>query len=436
MSSNEILARIILRPNGSVHIAFRNVRSIYATATNISELFSNPINFIEIQSYKYQESTFEINRKRVALEDVLGLTLAKVTADKQIVCDFPELFQFMFSNAESNPETKLNMKSFETESILSDEKSFLLRYYLEFTNHLTSVLTIQNNIRLRNEVQCEIIREILNTFFIDTLPEDKKTEDLSSRISKAENSVVFDSISSENEMVGVYDYANIVGLAPQTIHKYISEKRIKTAIKISGKWMINKNDRPIDWDLRKGKKRKTDTSGKVYKRRNSGSAEDVRKHILKLDLFSNQIAQYIHTYEELDYYTKRHYHEVCWDGQPAIIIDVNPEYVSNKGIKNRDLLAKGKPPHIPNRDKDEFVYHIHHIGQNTTSPFAIIPEYDHNGIGLSSVFHQGSPNGELHGPEFEIAKSNFWKNYLEEYDKAGRFDLIEYSNPKSKRNKK
>ena len=75
-------------------------------------------------------------------------------------------------------------------------------------------------------------------------------------------------------------------------------------------------------------------------------------------------------------------------------------------------MLAGKAPHIPDRNKDEYIYHIHHVGQHATSPFAIIPEYDHNGIGLSSVFHQGSSNSDLHGPEFELMKRTFWKNYV------------------------
>lgn len=120
-------------------------------------MFSDPIEFIESGSQAYKESTFDINRKRTALEDVLGLTLASVNSDKQIICDFPELFQFIFSlNTEKDKKRTLNMKSFELENILSDEKSFLLRYYLEFTNNLKFSLVIKKNIKLRDEVQFEI----------------------------------------------------------------------------------------------------------------------------------------------------------------------------------------------------------------------------------------------------------------------------------------
>ncbi len=436
MSRTENLVRVILRPDGSVHIAFRDIRSIYATPTNLLELFSNPIDFISNSSFSYKESTFEINRKRVVLEEVLGLTLAFVNSDKQIICDFPELFQSVFASEENEKNSPLNMSSFKLETILSDEKSYLLRYYLEFTNHLTSVLTIKNNIKLRNEIQSEIIREILNTFFTDTLPEKASLKDLSSQITQMESSVIYGTTPQKSDMITANQYAELLHLHPQTIKKYIHDNRLKSAQKTpSGYWLIDKNDRPLNWDLRKGRKRKPTETGKHYKRRSNGSAEDVRQYILKNNLFSDKIAQYIHTYEELEYYTKRNYHEVCWDGRAALIIDVNPEYISNEGKSNKEIMLKGRPPHIPDRNKDKYRYHIHHIGQHINSPFAIIPEYDHNGVGYSSVFHQGSPKENLHTPEFEALKINFWKNYIQKYDEAGKYSLMEYYNHRSKRNK-
>ena len=95
MNSIQNLARIILRPQGDVHIAFKEIRTIYATASNILELFSNPIDFINDSSYKYEESTVFIRRSGETIDNVLGLTLATVNSNKQISCEFSELFQFI-----------------------------------------------------------------------------------------------------------------------------------------------------------------------------------------------------------------------------------------------------------------------------------------------------------------------------------------------------
>ena len=193
MKNAETLARVILRSDGFVHIAFPDIRSIWATAENILELFSDPMEFIENGSLKYKESTFEINRNRVSLKDVLGPSLASVNSDKQIVCDFPALFQYILSSFTNDADKSrpLNMSQFELEECLSDEKSFLLQYYLEFTKNIRKSLIIKKNIRLRDEVQFEIVREILNTYFEEELPKVKPKEDLTQQISKAQSNRVF-----------------------------------------------------------------------------------------------------------------------------------------------------------------------------------------------------------------------------------------------------
>lgn len=63
MSEPRVLARVILRSDGHVHIAFRDIRSIYATIKNLQEFFSDPFEFIEVTSHSYEDSTFQINRR-------------------------------------------------------------------------------------------------------------------------------------------------------------------------------------------------------------------------------------------------------------------------------------------------------------------------------------------------------------------------------------
>ena len=444
MKEVENIARVILRPDGLVHIAFRDIRSIYATPENMVQLFSNPFGFIKSESYTYKESTSELNRKRVPLDEILGLTLATITTDKQIVCDFPELFQYIFTSFKNEDENNakdktLNMSFIELETIFPDEKSYLLRYYLEFTNHLTTKLIIKNNIELRDKIQTEIMREMLNTFFAENLPQTKTLPDMSEKIAQCENTLTFKNDEASKHMISVTEYSELWQIPRVSLARYIREGRFKSAMKQpNGHYLIDKSEKPTELNLRKGKRRRSapEDNGKYYKRKSTGSAEDVRQHIIKLDLFSEHIAQYIHTYEELDYYQKRRYHEVCWDGQRALIIDINPDYITKAGKQNRDLIKEGKAPHIPDREKDEYVYHIHHIGQHPNSPFAIIPEYDHNGANYSSVFHQVTPKENLHTREFEIQKEIFWKTYLEKYDEAGSFSKIEYTNHYANRNKK
>ena len=435
MNIVESLARIILRPDGKVHIVFRDVRAIRATTKNLIRLFSDPIQFINQDSYTYKDTAFEINRKRVSLDKVLGLTLGSVTSDKQIVCDFPELFQYLFSlNSKSSEEAYLDMNNIQLETVFSDEKSFLLRYYLDFTNRLTTALEIKNNIKLRDQVQFEIVREILNTFFVETLPDPAAPPDLSTQISNLEDDGITYQNESHDNMVSAKEFAFHYGLDIDTVRIYCKKGLLKSATKKqNGQYLIDKNDKPISWDLRKGRKIKSSPDEKLSRRRANGSAADVEKSIIDRDLFTNVVAPYIHTYEELDYYEKRNYHEVSWNGRHALIIDVIPEYKGPDGVSNSELMKQGKPPRVPNCNEESYRYHLHHIGQHSTSPLAIVPEQDHNGPGLSSIFHPGRPDTELHGAEFEVLKSFFWKTYIEKYEEAGSFRNIKYLNPKAKR---
>ena len=124
-----------------------------------------------------------------------------------------------------------------------------------------------------------------------------------------------------------------------------------------------------------------------------------------------------------------------WNGFVALIIDVNPDYIhSQTNESNRVRMMAGKSPVVPDRSREEYVYHVHHIGQRSDSPFAIIPEYDHTGKSSAKVFHQGtSSDKDLHTPEFERQKESFWRAYIKEYDEAKCFVKIPYLNPKSKR---
>lgn len=130
----------------------------------------------------------------------------------------------------------------------------------------------------------------------------------------------------------------------------------------------------------------------------------------------------------MEFYRNNNYKEVCFNinGQTvhALIVDVNPFYISNKyNCTNGDLMRKGKAPVVPGNESDS--YHIHHIGQTKDSPFAVIPGALHSAY--DSVLHDRSQRSEddLHDKDFENKKSLFWKHYLSVYLDAGRFEDIE-----------
>lgn len=450
------IVRVILRSDGSVHIAFEDIRTIYATPANLLELFSDPNGFIENGSKGQPDSTFLANRKRVSLDEVLGLTLATVNSDKQIVCDFPELFQYLSQNNDTKEmrNKPLRMEDFENRMVLSDEKAYLLRFFLEFTHNLKSRVAIQKNIHLRHQVQSAIMKEILNSYFEEELPEPEKSEPLSGFIEKSENMYQPEKVDPTTNMVTVKEYARIHGFSENTVRKYINDNKLVKTRKVGRLLYVDKDELPPSYDKRKGRKRKKTGEEKFFKRAVEGSPEEVRAYIRDNDLWDDEIGRFIRSYQECDYYVNNSYHHLCLNGQNVLAVDVNPDYLvpdnmvpdkvrkkykdePSKQYRNRDLMAAGCAPVVPNKHKDQFIYHVHHIGQRPESPFCLLPEFQHNSKEYSSIFHQGSIGVELHTPEFEARKAACWKELLHCYDAAnGDFNKIPYNSPRKTRYKK
>lgn len=455
-------ARVILRGDGSVHIAFWDRRTIYATAETLSRLMDEDVMaFIDSGYQSFRDSTLEANRKLAQLDDIPGLTLAKVTKNREFVCIFQELYRYFFAGLKNDKElTKpINMKAYlETAKEISDQKSFLLKYYFEM--HIASAafkksLTIKKNVRIDEETQVHIIREMLNSIWDDDLPAPTALPDISTRLEQTkanEEKVAF--LGQDDPkvgMVGIVEYADIIGACAVTVRKYIKDGRIKSAQKDeNGFWRIDKNDRPTDWDLRAKRKRKHVVDGKNYKRKKTGSAADVAEHIRALKMFAEPVPDFIHSFEELDYYTRREYHQICLDAygnatttpgpgmKHYLIVDVNLEYISRRhGISNREAIQRGLAPVVPDPTGGDFLepeWHLHHVGQNSKSPIAIVNKEEHLSAEYSSVFHQGAPDRDLHGPSWNAEKASFWRTYAELYDRYG-YKKIPYLNPRTKKYK-
>ncbi|MBQ6818702.1 MAG: hypothetical protein IJP35_03750 [Clostridia bacterium] len=428
MNSENLLVRVLLRPNGNVHIAFRDRETIFATPKNLFELLSDPIDFIEERRHTYETSITEGNRRSCSLDRIPGLTLAAITTDKRLVCDFPELFRYVFSSdlSAEDKTTKLNMQNFEFEEILSDEKSYLLRYYLEFTNSFVNTTKIRHNIHLRNDVQSAIVGEILNTFFEDAVPTAAKA-DLAVKIEESSGLKVYNR-QEEDQWVSPARYGQMYNnLTRHTIMKYIKKNAVEYKCTSSGRYLVNASIPPAFTDLRKGRKTGVNVPEVMSLYKPGTSAKEVEEYILEKGYFSKKIAEWIQTKKELDFYIKNHYREIVLRGRNTLVIDVNPDYIGSSKLSNRELMKKGHAPVIFDKEKGEDLsYHLHHVGQRRNSPLAIISDYDHLRGEYSSYFHQtrSAPDGNLHDAQFKTDSANYWKAYIEEYDKAEGFYKI------------
>lgn len=437
-----IVCRVLMRGDGSVHICFPNVRSIEATPVALSELFSNPFDFILSGSFAYKDSSLQINRNRVGLEEIVGLTLARVYKEKTISIEFPELFGALLAAREDDSlkNKPINLRHFEFQEEFADEKSYMVRYFLEAANHFKVTPSIKRNIQLQPEAQFPIMREIINALFDEDLPKADATLSVNEYVDRAENDLLLQTLPSSltGRRLTLTQYAQLTNKSSATIQKYIKAGRIKSARKNeNGHWEIDADDVPVEWDLNKGRKRALKVEGKHYKRPNNGTAAEVQEHARKMCFFTEDVIPYLITFQEMQYYVDHTYHEVKINGRACLIVDVNPDYISSKtGKSNRELMQAGKPPVIPQREKEEFVFNVHHMGQRVSSPYALIPSYDHNGKGMKSYFHPVKPKEDLHTPEFYAQCEQLWITLLQMYDTFHSYKKIPYLNHNPRRTKK
>lgn len=276
-------ARVILRPNGDVHIAFATSTSIQATARAVLELLQDPMGFIDEGCTKYTVTTNEICRrgqKIIPLEDIIGLDLAFITAERRVVCDFTEIFGKLFSSfGGSNMDLPLNMWDVVndvSQNSMLDEKAFLLRYYLEVSKFLAEkdMPPIERHIKLRDEVQLAIIKIALNSLKYPKQKSTQRPTDVSELLSVSpvpdvEPEATLDE-DIDPDLIGTKECAHILGITMQQVRNKIRSGEIRAIQADNGYFFISKQDLPTP------KKRRNKQQKHV---RLSGSWEEVQEII-------------------------------------------------------------------------------------------------------------------------------------------------------------
>ncbi len=418
-------ARVVLRPDGDVHIAFDSSTSIRATARAVLELFQNPMYFMEEGCLRYVETTAELCRngqKIVPLDDVLGLDLAYMTADRQIVCDFTELFGGLFSSiGTSNMDKPLNMKDMicvAAGQSLSDEKAFLLRYYLEIGSFFAEkeAPIIERHIKLRDDVMLAIMKIAVRSFASSAPQRTPKPVAISDYLAKINvPPAPMNEEDANSYMVGTTEYGKMIGVTAQQVRNMIKEELLPARKDSKGNYIVDKRAIPKDWKKRKHKQAKLDNS--------MGSYESVQKLIRENKYFTAAVAPYISSMTEVHLFAQSH-REVLWDGRPALIIDIHPNYATKDGVTNRQRIRDGKAPISPD-SPDEEPFHLHHMSKRADAPIAIITSEDHRKH--SRFLHQAPDDPEMDRREFQMQRISFWATYLRKYDEGG-YDAIAYLN--------
>lgn len=468
------IARVILLPDGDIHIAYHNRQTYYCTPRSLLLLLSEPLQFVDQGRDFLDISTYIVNKKNDLVEKIQGLTLLTVYSDKHFVCEFTELFKLMYtpyilSSAKSNQNMRL---TFETlQSFTRDDKQDLILLYMVFTQStLNGAQKKKRKIDISAEAQSKIVSEIINTTLkskvkraenegdvstvMDILNEktnisermpqmDENLEETESLdLIEKDNAVSNDTAlvagngaaSPQDTFITLEEFARKHNVKERTVKEWINKGKVKSAhCDKNRKYWIDPNEPVIDLRANRKVEERKDGTGRKSIRIKGDSYADVQKYIEERGLVTSAVRPYIRIYKEMKYYEQHYYHEVKWETGSALIIDINPDYYcKTEGKTNREIIASGGSPVVPGNEG--YRYHLHHIGQKPESPFAIIPEYDHNSTELYSIFHQGKASKEdLHDKNYEEQKRLFWKTYIKYYDQCGSFFKISYLNPKSKR---
>ena len=428
-----VISRVLMQLDGSVHIALKNAETIACTADNLLELLADVYSFNETFYTKYSSTTHSVVPEPTTLSAIPGITLIEIYDDTTIKVCFPAFIRMLKDTIGSISSEPLNMANYVEQNHFTDQTDAFLQVAQEIALRASYGMTLQREVPMESQQKMQMTLELINSFF-HSLPSTKERPlETKKKAAEALAGPAPDQIVSveQRRMVVPQVYASQHGVSRATVMNWIHNKKMKSATKNeNGRWLVDA-DEPIPEDRRAGRTVKRKENGEKHIHAKGTSYMDVQEYIKKRKLFTAAVRPFIRTLEEAKYYTKHYYHEICWDGQPGLIVDIVPEYFSEiHGKTNRELILEGKSPVVAGEDDNFFlVWDIHHVGQRIDSPFAMIPSNIHNGAKTSKIFHQGKANDDdLHTKEFEWQKQLFWRNYLEEYDKAGSFSKIPFLN--------
>lgn len=440
--STQNFMRVLLAADKKVSVAFETGKTVVCTGNILKSILMDPFAFYDTQYRYLTYNTREVNPKNFSLEEVPGITLAYVNKDREIVVVFSELLRQFFCLQQQHQMSKqISLADLLTQERLSDEKQFLVRYFMEFADKFTMKLHLDRRLNLDEMTQARILRELANTLYSELPVIRSGTPDLDETdICREEETVL--PLAAETPAptpkfvvpagyVTVDEYARKHGRQTGTVRCYINRGKINNYCKDEkGKLWLDPYE--VVEDGRKHRKDKVREDGRKRVRLKGDSYEDVQEYIRDRNLFTDVVRVHLRTKEEVRFYDKRRYKEVHWpDNQIALIIDINPDYVvESRGMTNRELIQNGESPICPDDGKP---YHLHHISQRADSPLAIIPASVHDSKDYFSILHAGaSSDCPIDRKKFDAEKKRFWRTYIMAYDKAGSYRRLHCENSRHK----
>lgn len=431
----ELRARVILYIDGTVHLCLDDYRTFHCSAVGLMAFISNPVDFLssEIQEY---ESSNELNPDNTPLMKLPGVTLASFNTNGVLAVHFPELLQAVFSEAANSSRSKrLNLAvHLEKEPNSYNNKSYLLKYFLDFRKHIGAERLLKQKVNMNEEAFFSIMREIFNSYLSFEQPKSSK-KSLESELNDASHRSAFDDALADS-MVSITQYANHYKLPRDKVWRLVTQKKFKN-IEVRGRnYYLDINEKPpLTPKKKQGKSLKIINSDLFPEfDEKDWPKERVRNYIIDNKIYSSVVAELIYSRQELELYQNIcGMREVNWGGQRFLIMPFDFEFRDSNGVSNLERMRGGHPPLIKDTDNPDappMEARVHHIGQQKIV-YASINPFIHSKY--HGVLHPFKPKEDLHDSIFDKIKHDFWEMYAKQLDRYGSFEKIPYTFPKQQK---
>ncbi len=125
--------------------------------------------------------------------------------------------------------------------------------------------------------------------------------------------------------------------------------------------------------------------------------------------FSQSTIKMMRNGKELDIYMKAGLKGRCNVRSKNDLL--RPINLRHKGPDGRTNLARMKDGHAP-LDPDNVPYELHHIGQKSDSPLAVLRRQEHRGPGNDKILHPNTKASEVeHGSRWQKQREAFWVDF-------------------------
>ena len=97
------------------------------------------------------------------------------------------------------------------------------------------------------------------------------------------------------------------------------------------------------------------------------------------------------------------------DGAPALIRDIDPNFVDEMGRTNLQRMQQGLAAIDPNTG---LAYELHHMGQSSDATIAILTQAEHRGVGNHAIWHDLISESVVdHGAAWTAQREAFWRSF-------------------------